>query len=34
MSFDSTRPGTVALVAICGLTGEPPRWRWGEEGDR
>jgi len=20
---------TVALVAICWLTGEPPRWRWG-----
>jgi hypothetical protein len=20
---------TVALFAICWLTGEPPRWRWG-----
>ena len=20
---------TVALIAICWLTGEPPRWRWG-----
>lgn len=20
---------TVALVGICWLTGEPPRWRWG-----
>jgi hypothetical protein len=20
---------TVALLAICWLTGEPPRWRWG-----
>jgi drug/metabolite transporter (DMT)-like permease len=23
----------VALVAVCWLKGEPPRWRWGE-GDR
>lgn len=21
---------SVALVAICWITGEPPRWRWGE----
>jgi len=21
---------TVALIAICWLTGEPPRWRWDE----
>ena len=21
---------TAALVAICWLTGEPPRWRWGK----
>jgi hypothetical protein len=20
---------TVALIAVCWLTGEPPRWRWG-----
>ena len=20
---------TVVLIAICWLTGEPPRWRWG-----
>jgi len=20
---------TVALVAVCWFTGEPPRWRWG-----
>lgn len=20
---------TAALIAICWLTGEPPRWRWG-----
>jgi len=20
---------TVALIAICWLKGEPPRWRWG-----
>ena len=20
---------TVALVVVCWLTGEPPRWRWG-----
>jgi hypothetical protein len=20
---------TIVLVAICWLTGEPPRWRWG-----
>ena len=20
---------TAALVAVCSLTGEPPRWRWG-----
>lgn len=21
---------TVALIAICWITGEPPRWRWGD----
>ena len=21
----------VALIAICWLKGEPPRWRWGED---
>ena len=21
---------TVALIAICWLTGEPPGWRWGK----
>jgi hypothetical protein len=21
---------SVAFVAICWFTGEPPRWRWGE----
>jgi hypothetical protein len=21
---------TLALVAVCWLTGEPPRWRWGK----
>jgi hypothetical protein len=21
---------TVGLIAICWLTGEPPRWRWGK----
>jgi hypothetical protein len=26
---------TVALlIAVCYLTGEPPRWRWGEPPDR
>jgi len=25
---------TVALIAICWLTGEPPRWRWGERPSR
>ena len=20
---------TVALIAVCWVTGEPPRWRWG-----
>jgi len=23
---------TVALIAICWLKGEPPRWRWGGRG--
>ena len=22
---------TVALIAICWLKGEPPRWRWGND---
>jgi len=22
---------TLALVAVCWLKGEPPRWRWGDE---
>ncbi|MBC8750556.1 MULTISPECIES: hypothetical protein [Paraburkholderia] len=22
---------TVALVAVCWLKGEPPRWRWGKD---
>jgi hypothetical protein len=22
---------TVALVAVCWLKGEPPRWRWGDD---
>jgi hypothetical protein len=25
---------TVAFFAICWLTGEPPRWRWGEPSSR
>ena len=25
---------TVALFVICWLTGEPPRWRWGERPSR
>jgi uncharacterized membrane protein YhaH (DUF805 family) len=25
---------TAALIAICWLTGEPPRWRWGERDER
>jgi hypothetical protein len=24
---------SLVLTAICWLTGEPPRWRWGEERD-
>jgi len=24
---------TVALVAVCWLKGEPPRWRWGGDKD-
>lgn len=24
---------TVGLIAICWLTGEPPRWRWGGRDD-
>jgi len=23
---------TVALIAVCWLKGEPPRWRWGGRG--
>lgn len=23
---------TALLAAICWLTGEPPRWRWGDDG--
>jgi hypothetical protein len=23
---------TAALIGICWLTGEPPRWRWGDDG--
>jgi hypothetical protein len=23
----------VLLVAVCWLKGEPPRWRWGRDGD-
>lgn len=22
---------TIALVAVCWIKGEPPRWRWGEK---
>ena len=25
---------TVALFAICWITGEPPRWRWGDRDGR
>ena len=25
---------TVALIVICWLTGEPPRWRWGDRSSR
>ena len=25
---------TLALLVICWLTGEPPRWRWGERDAR
>ena len=25
---------TVALIDICWLTGEPPRWRWGDRDGR
>ena len=25
---------TAALIAICWITGEPPRWRWGERDER
>ena len=24
---------TVALVVVCWLKGEPPRWRWGDDKD-
>ena len=22
---------TIVLIAICWITGEPPRWRWGDD---
>lgn len=22
---------TLVLIAVCGLKGEPPRWRWGKQ---
>jgi hypothetical protein len=22
---------SVLLIAVCWLTGEPPRWRWGDD---
>lgn len=25
---------TLALVGVCLLTGEPPKWRWGEDDRR
>lgn len=24
---------TIALVVICWIKGEPPRWRWGDQDD-
>ncbi|MDE2394255.1 MAG: hypothetical protein KGL43_24115 [Burkholderiales bacterium] len=30
--FGFTTLATLALVAICWVTGEPPRWRWGGKG--